>query len=79
MYFRMRALEKHNAKKTQYQVDQVYADKDDDDQDEDYSGPNDNMTNWTKEDFIDYQNGSYVPGQRKFFDEAKVIQFTFEP
>ena len=44
-YIRMRALEKRSAKKTQYQVDQFYADEDEDDQDEDYSVPNADMTN----------------------------------
>ena len=54
-YFQMRALEKRSTKKTQCQVDQVYAEDDQCDQEDinDDSVPNADMTNWTKEDFID--------------------------
>jgi hypothetical protein len=68
MYFRARALEKRNAKKLQYQVDQVCAEDDQDNQEDtdDYLAANADMTNWTKEDWIDFQNGSFVPSPSNF-------------
>ena len=68
-YFRARALEKRQAKKTQYQVDQVYAEDDQDDQDDDdeYAGASDDMSNWTQEDWAGFQNGSFAPYSRPNF------------
>ena len=68
-HFRARALEKRQAKQTQYQVDQVYAEDDQDDQDDDdeYAGASDDMSNWTKEDWAGFQNGSFAPYSRPNF------------
>jgi hypothetical protein len=68
VYFRARAMEKNNAKKVQYQVNQVYVEDDQDDQDDtdNYSAANTDMTNWTKEDWIDFQRGSFVPSPPNF-------------
>jgi hypothetical protein len=86
VYFCARALEKRNAKRTQYKVDQVHADDEysGNDQDaqedqEDYLVANDDMTNWTREDWIDYQNGSFVPSPRSDFGKVNTIQYVFVP
>ena len=60
-YFRARALEKWQAKKTQYQVDQVYA------EDDEYADASDDMSNWTKEDWVAFQTGSFAPYSRPNF------------
>jgi hypothetical protein len=68
-YFQARALEKRHAKKTQYQIDQVYAEDDQYDQDDDdeCAGASDDMSNWTKEDWVGFQNGSFAPYSRPNF------------
>ena len=65
-YFRTRALEKRQAKKTQYQVDQVCAEDEDADQQEseDYDL---NMDDWTPEHWLAFQNGSFTPYARQDF------------
>ncbi len=65
-YFQARALEKRQAKKTQYQVDQVSAEDDYTDQQE-YDDDDCNMDNWKPEDWIAFQNGSFAPYSRQDF------------
>jgi hypothetical protein len=64
-FFHARALEKRNSKCTQYKVDQIRADDEcsgsNQEDHEDFSASHDNMSNWTSEDWVDYQNGSFVP------------------
>jgi hypothetical protein len=63
-FFRARALEKHNSKCTQYKADQIRADDEcsgsDQEDHEDFPASHDNMSNWTSEDWVNYQNGSFV-------------------
>ena len=70
-YFRARALEKRQAKKTQYQVDQVYAEDDHVDQQEydndECAHVSDDVDDWTKEDWVAFQNGSFTPYSRPNF------------
>ena len=66
IYFRTRALEKRQAKKTQYQVDQVYAEDDDADQ-QDYDDYDLNMDDWTPEHWLGFQNGSFAPYEKQDF------------
>jgi hypothetical protein len=71
VFFRAKALEKRNQKRNQYRVDQIRTDDEhsgsDQDDHEGYSAANDDMTNWTREDWIDFQNGSFVPNPRSDF------------
>ena len=66
IYFRTRALEKRQAKKTQYQVDQVCAEDDYADQQE-YDDDDCNMDNWKPEDWLAFQNGTFTPYARQDF------------
>ena len=80
MYFQAQALEKCNAKKLQYQVDQVYTGDDQNDQEDtdDYLVTNADMTNWTKEDWIDFQMVLLYQAHQ-IFDKANAIQSALEP
>jgi hypothetical protein len=73
-FFRARALEKCNSKCNQYKVDQIPADdeyngsdQEDHEDCEDYLASHDDMSNCTKEDWVDYENGSFVPNPRPDF------------
>ena len=94
VYFHAQALEKHNAKRTQYMVDQVRADDEysGSDQDvqedqEDYSAANDNMANWTREDWIDYPKWFFCTKPQIGFSVRQTLSsmrlclnpFTLEP
>jgi hypothetical protein len=65
------ALEKHNSKRNQYKADHIRADDEysgsDQEDHKDYLASHDDMSNWTKEDWVDFQNGSFVPNPRLDF------------
>ena len=67
----------------QYQVDQVCAEDDYVDQqeydDDEYAHVSNDMDDWTLEDWVAFQNGSFAPYLRSNFDKANVIQCTFKP
>jgi hypothetical protein len=64
-FFRARALEKCNSKCTQCNMNQIRVDDkcsgSDQEDHEDFLASHDDMSNWTGEDWVDYQNGSFVP------------------
>ena len=67
-FFRARALEKRNSKRNHYNMNQICADdecsgSDREDHEEVSTSRLDDMPNWTSEDWVDYQNGSWVPNQ----------------
>jgi hypothetical protein len=70
-FFRARALEKHNSKQNQYKVNQIPADDEcsgsDQEDHEDYSATNNDMSNWTSKDWVDFQNVSFAPNPRPDF------------